>query len=225
MMHISNGSCEALSAAFLLWDQPGALDADVLTTNEIRVIVILWISILQTAPNILLSHSRGVFHLVWLTEFVLIPLFFAFKLVTWLKKNKTFWPILLNRVCKKCVFLIFATMARKVIMEGISLRGEIEIWFQCLKDPTICPRALQDQGINIDWKLTLIPLATSSTWKKKYNQDHPQIITFAQNMIFDQSAWSNCWIRWWAYKHLMELGPNEQTNKCRSNAKDSLRWV
>ena len=113
----------------------------VLTTNEILVIVILWISILQTAPNILLSHSRGVFHLVWLTEFVLIPLFFAFKLVTWLKKNKTFWPILLNRVCKKCVFLIFATMARKVLWEGI-FRGEIEIWFQCLKDPTICPRAL-----------------------------------------------------------------------------------
>ena len=41
MMHISNGSSEALSAAFLLWDQPGALDADVLTTNEILVIVIL----------------------------------------------------------------------------------------------------------------------------------------------------------------------------------------
>ena len=102
-MHISNGSSEALSAAFLLWDQPGALDADVLTTNEILVIVILWISILQTAPNILLSHSRGVFHLVWLTEFVLIPLFFAFKLVTWLKKNKTFWPIF-SIVCSKNVF-------------------------------------------------------------------------------------------------------------------------
>ena len=134
MMHISNGSCEALSAAFLLWDQPGALDADVLTTNEILVIVILWISILQTAPNILLSHSRGVLHLVWLTEFVLIPLFFAFKLVTWLKKNKTFWPILLNRVCQKCVFLIFATMARKVMWEGIfPYVGKLRIGFNVWK--------------------------------------------------------------------------------------------
>ena len=32
---------EALSAAFLLWDPPGALDAEILTTDEIGVIVIL----------------------------------------------------------------------------------------------------------------------------------------------------------------------------------------
>ena len=34
MMHISNGSSEALSAAFLLWDQPGALDADICIDNK-----------------------------------------------------------------------------------------------------------------------------------------------------------------------------------------------
>ena len=32
---------EALSPAFLLWDQPGALDAEILTTDEIGIIVIL----------------------------------------------------------------------------------------------------------------------------------------------------------------------------------------